>query len=307
VNVHDIVSDWITLRAGALAPRTVESYRATVRLHITPLLGHRKAARLKPAHVSRLLSGLCERGISRTAELVYIILRAAFREAVRAGSIPASPVDRVPPPRHFAADARWWSEGELKLFLASLQDDQFSLAWRLALCCGLRRGELAGLRWCDVDLANRVLRIRNQRQRIGGRGVIDCPPKSKSALRDIPLPDPLISALDRHFVLQSAENSLRGAPECPYVLISPSGAGFDPRGLHRAFKSACASVSGVRSLSLHGLRHTMAAVSVSAGVSTRVLQSLLGHSSITTTAAVYAHVVTDAQRAAIDLVAASVL
>lgn len=297
------VSRWIDLRAASLAPRTVECYRDQLRLHIAPTIGRRQLKSLKPKHISALLSALAASGQTRTASLCFVILRAALKAAVREGLIKSNPCDSIEPPRHRRADPRWWTPDELHRFAVFAQDRPFALAWQLALCCGLRRGELAGLRWSDVDQAAGLIRIRNQRQRVAGR-LIDAPPKSASGCRDIPIPPGLLDLFEKQQLLQQAAALISGADQV-YV-ISPDGSPIAPDRLNKELKIDVAA-AGVRPINLHGLRHSMASLGVSLGVSMKVLQSILGHANYSTTANTYAHVLTADQAAAMDKIAALVV
>ena len=297
------VSRWIDLRAAALAPRTVESYRDLLRLHIAPTIGDRKLSHLKAKHISAFLADLMAAGHSRTAALCFVLLRASLRSAVQAGRLKASPCDAVTPPRHRRADPRWWTPDELHRFAVFAQNRPFALAWQLAFCCGLRRGELAGLRWVDVDQAAGLIHIRNQRQRVGGR-LIDAPPKSAAGRRDLPIPPGLLPLLERQQLLQQASSILTGA--APVYVVSPNGLPIAPDRLNKELQLDVAA-AGVRPINLHGLRHSMASLAVSLGVSMKVLQSILGHANYSTTANTYAHVLTADQAAAMDKIAASVV
>ena len=297
------VSRWIDLRAAALAPRTVESYRSLLALHIAPTIGDRKLKSLKSKHISALLADLVAAGHSRTAALCFILLRAALKAAVFDGRLKASPCAAVAPPRHRRADPRWWTPEELRAFAESSQNRPFALAWQLALCCGLRRGELAGLRWSDVDQAAGLIHIRNQRQRVNGR-LIDAPPKSAAGRRDLPIPPGLLPLLARQQLLQEAEAVLIGVP--PIYVCSPDGSAIAPEALNRAL-AADVAAAGVRPINLHGLRHSMATLAVSLGVSMKVLQGLLGHADFSTTANTYAHVLHTEETKALAQIANSVL
>ena len=303
MTVSKCVSRWIDLRAAALAPRTVECYRDQLRLHIAPTIGDRKLTKLKARHISAMLAELVASGHSRTAALCYTILRASLRAAVSAGKIPANSCDSLAPPRHRRADPRWWTPEELRRFAVFAQNRPYALAWQLALCCGLRRGELAGLRWSDIDQASGLIHIRNQRQRVGGR-LVDAPPKSASGRRDLPIPPGLVPLLSQQRLMQEAAALLSGVP--PVYVCSPAGEPIAPEALNRALAADIAAAQ-VRPINLHGLRHSMATLAVSLGVNMRVLQQLLGHSSYAVTAGTYAHVLHADQAAAMDKIACSVL
>lgn len=293
------LTGWLSARVTTLAPRTTECYNSLITLHIIPALGHRRLHKLRPKHIQRLLASLCADGHTRTAVLCYVLLNMALRDTAASTTM----VD-VPRPLHRPRPAAWWSPDELRAYLAASPSEQWRLCWLLALCCGLRRGELAGLRWCDVDLDAGVLRIRNQRQPIAGRGIVDGPPKSASGVRDLPIPVPLLEALSTARLLRDADALIGHAS--PYVLRGLTHGGLSPSSIDQAHRRQLAA-SGVRPIPLHGMRHTMATLAISTGADVRVLQTILGHAQITTTAHIYAHVVSAAQRSAIDAVAQAVV
>lgn len=305
MNVEDYLSDWLALRASALAARTLESYSELIKRYIVPELGAVDLADLTPAKIQRLLAAICSDGHQRTAQLVRVLLRSALREAVDCGLLAANPSDKTLMPRHQRAPARWWTPDELRAFLRAASGTRWIIAWQLSLCCGLRRGELAGLRWEDVDLAAGCLRIRNQRQRIKGVGVIDCAPKSAASRRDIPIPDGLRPLLAATMAAQRSVAASGGVlPR--YVVSYMDNRPIDPHQLNAALSEAI-KTAGVRPINLHGLRHSMASCAVSCGVSIKVLQTILGHAHYSTTADIYSHVLAADQRAAIDEVAQNVL
>ena len=148
-----------------------------------------------------------------------------------------------------------------------------------------------------------LLHICNQRQRVNGR-LIDAPPKSAAGRRDLPIPPGLLPMLERQQLLQSAEAMLSGV--APVYVCSPDGSAIAPDRLNKALAADIAS-AGVRPINLHGLRHSMATLAISLGVSMRVLQDLLGHSSYAVTAGTYAHVLHSDASAAMDKIAAFVV
>lgn len=302
-SVADFLTEWVNLRSAGLAPRTIESYNGLISRQIGPNLADIAADQLQPEQVQRLLSGLCAAGHSRTAQLVYILLRAAYSEAVRVGILATDPTNRVLRPRHVASDPRWWSLDEVKTFAQACPSLQFGHAWLLALMCGLRRGELAGLRWSDVDLIGHELHICNQRQWVGGR-LIDAPPKSRAGRRSIPYPSLLHDTLARQNRLQRLQQA-RGAVLPVYVVCGSDNRPVDPHRLNKALWCDIERV-GLRQINLHGLRHSMASAAVAAGVDIKVLQSLLGHAHYSTTADIYAHVLHGQQVQAVAALCAAV-
>lgn len=275
------LTQWIALRSAGLAPRTVESYRDLVRLHIAPALGAVSVSDVKPADISALLADLCAAGHTRTAQLVYVLLRASLADAVRCGLLDRSPMELVLRPRHYAQQRAYLCSEDLGRLIAWCLDHPgpYALAWLLAAVLGLRRGEIAGLRWQDVDFRSRVVHIRNQRLRTKGQ-LLNGPPKSRAGVRDIPVPVLLLEALRR----------ARGVG---YVVP------IDPAQLDHQLPRDLAA-AGLPRVSLHGLRHSMATAAMRSGCALRVLQSILGHASASTTANIYQHVEIADKSAALD-------
>ena len=278
MTVQKTVERWITARASRLAPRTTECYRDMARRYITPAIGDRKASKLRTKHVDTLLTGLADR--PRTAQLVRLVLRAALQEAVEAGDLESNPADRAQMVRHEAEDPVWWEPFEVRQFLdtARVRGDPLLRVWQLALCTGLRRGELIGLRWQDVRTDG--LHVCNQRVRVGGR-LVDQPPKTRASRRVIPMTPDLVDLIEQ----MRRERPFRAR-------ISPYVVDMLPEALRMALKTAC-RVSGVRDIKFHGLRHTAASMWVRLGVHLRVVQALMGHGTYAVTARYYAHVAPD--------------
>lgn len=279
--VGEVVQRTIALRSPGLAPRTVESYQRLAGFVMASPLALAPDGPESAPLASLLLAQQLDRGHGRTAEQLYVFLRMCSPRLM----------DGVKRPKFQRRSPVFVSAEEAARLLRAAEGSPLKLAVWLALCCGLRRGELAGLRWVDVDPAAGCLHVRNQRQRIKGKGLVDGPPKSASGVRDVPVPADLMAMLcDAQF--SAAAESLLDGQNRPYVLSGPAGQGTDPNALDKGFSALC-SAAGVR-CTVHGLRHTMATIGSCAGVPLRILQQILGHASASTTAAYYAHVYDDA-------------
>lgn len=274
------LNEWLQLRKAQLRPRTVEQYKRLIALH-TVDIQHRKLKKLKPEQVQRLLIGIADQGKTRTAEQVYVLLNTAFKCAVRLGRIERNPMDAVMRPAHRKKLHTVWSPEEQRAVMRVLRSDPYQLEMLLGLLCGLRRGEICGLMWSDVDLKAGILHIRRQRQRQSDGALHTVEPKSAAGMREIPIPRALRAPL-------AARAAIGG-----YVTaVTPEAL---TRALQRVERRA-----GVQHIGLHGLRHTMATNAVRAGVSLRVVQQLVGHSSFALTASVYTHPDEDMLRRAVD-------
>lgn len=272
------LSDWLALRAADLRPRTVESYGDLIRRYIAPSIGPLPLDQLQPMQIRRLLAQICADGHSRTAELVFVMLKAAFAD------LDPCPMHKVKRPAHVQKSPEPWNDAEIAVYVSAIRGHKHGPALALGIVLGLRRGEICGLRWQDIDFNHGLIHIVNQRQRMGNGRIVDCPPKSDSSVRVLPAPEALLRYL-RPF------RQLAGYV-CP---ISPSGLDAAHRRLVHAL--------GLRYIPLHGLRHSMATSCIRHGGSMRSLQALLGHANYATTANRYTHPDYEMLRNAIDCAA----
>ena len=258
------LSDWLALRCAELKPRTLDSYRELCRLHICPAIGGVELDQLTPMAITHMLAGICAEGHSRTAEMCFVLLRSALRD------MEPNPMHKVHRPSHKQKSPVPWSDADCAVYLAAIARHKHRLPLTLAITLGLRRGEICGLRWEDVDFKEGVIHIRNQRQRLASGALVDLSPKSESSIRDLPIPAQLLPLLKQH-------RQLTGYV-CP---ISPSG-------LDAAHRALVLRLD-LPYIPLHGLRHTMATACIRHGGDMRSLQDILGHSDYSTTANRYTH------------------
>lgn len=272
MTLEDYLFEWVELRAPGLRPRTIGSYTSLIRLHIAPSIGSRKLAKLKPKHIARMLQGVIDAGHTRTAELCFVFLRAALRSAVEQRRIEWSPMDAVTRPKHDPAETHVWTQAQTRAYCEAIDGDRHQIAWLLAVGLGLRRGEICGLRWSDIDLRARVLHVRNQRQRLDDGRMIDAKPKSRAGTRTLPLPRMIYDALRRSYQFGGG-------------YVEP----ITPSGLNAAHRRLLSRLD-LPYIRLHDLRHTMVTNALRNGAAMRMISSVIGHSDPALTARVYAHV-----------------
>lgn len=197
--------------------------------------------------------------------------------------------------RHKEADT--YTEQEVKTILAAIADDRLTHAWELALS-GLRRGEVAGLRWSDIDLDARTLSVANNRVYAGGTAV-ENDPKSAMSRRTLPLPDRLVSVLKAAKVEQGRERLALGADSGPweYMVCNEAGLPYHPQVLSRYWREAVMA-AGVRPIKLHGARHSCATLMHLQGVPVAVIAAWIGHKDASLTMRLYAHSQDEALKAA---------
>lgn len=269
------ISDWIKLRTNVLKPLTVESYCDLLNRYIAPSIGDMPIDAIEPNRITHLLAQICAEGHSRTAELIHVLLTASLR------GLEGAPMQRVPRPKHRQKSPAPWSDAQIATYLRALDGHRHQIPLSLALMLGLRRGEICGLRWQDIDFSTGCLHVCNQRVRLASGQIIDQSPKSFSSDRILPVPNALLRLL-------RARRQL-----CGYICeISPSA-------LDKAHRKLVERLE-LPPIPLHGLRHSMATACIRHGGQIRSLQSVLGHSNYAVTANIYTTPDTEMLRSAID-------
>lgn len=281
-SVSEYLRIYTNSRSSTRAVRTIRNEFYMLNTHIAPAIGHIPVMLLRAKDIHALLNTIIASGHMRTAQAVYTYLQTAAKGHKHLSKIMQS----VSRPIHKPQDIVYLSPDEARKLIV-YSNPAWSPVWLLMLTLGLRRGEVCGLRWSDIDFDRKEIHIRNQRQYIPRKGCIDTPPKSDSGNRVLPMPEIIEEALSPMFAVHEAESIIGSAS--PYVFKGMSNGGLNPSSVDHALKRECMNLS-IRRVTVHGLRHTFATSSVTAGANIRVLSDMLGHASITTTAKVYAHV-----------------
>jgi len=198
---------------------------------------------------------------------------------------------------------RTWTPEELRTFLESAAHDRLSAAWTLAATAGMRRGEVLGLRWQDVDLDNARLAVRQTIISVAYEIKVSTP-KTAQGRRSIALDSETVRALRLHRTRQLEERLALGHKSCDHdiVFAQPDGRFIHPDGFGKAFQRLQVQ-AGIRKIRFHDLRHTHATLALQAGVNPRVVSERLGHSTVAITLDTYSHVLPGLQEEAAERVA----
>ena len=286
---------------GEVAHRTYHNYLSQVRTHIVPRLGKKKLKALKLEDVEGLYRSMAASGLSpATVRYAHAVLRRALGQALVRGLVARNVAEGASLPRAGRKETEALTPEEARRFLRAAKHDRLEAIYVLAVTCGLRQGELLGLRWEDVDLKAGRLTVRRQVQRSrDGSGMIGGPTKNKKA-RTIRLGEVAIEALKAHRDAQAEEvASAKGLWKDPgLVFASTIGTPLEPSNLvGRSFKPLL-GWAGLPIVRFHDLRHACATLLLSEGVPVKVVQEVLGHSSVSVTMDVYSHVLPDMQEKA---------
>lgn len=280
-------------------PRTRELYESTIRLHIVPLLGTRKLARLSVAEVQDAVNTMLRAGQSpRTVHLFRTVLSSALSRAMREELVSRNVARLIELPKYERKAIRPWTAEEATRFLEAARRHEWELGYQLLVLYGMRRGEVLGLRWSDIDLTTSTFRVEQQIQRIDG-ALRAGPIKTSAGRRTLPLLPAIREILARHAALAGVDLSNAAALGDQLVLTSRTGHPVEPGNFARTFQ-ILTQRAGVPRITVHHTRHTAATLLKSLGVPARDAQLILGHSSVTTTQQLYQHGDVDAQRAALE-------
>jgi len=304
--VAQYLADWLENSVKpSVRPLTHEQYCQHVKLYLAPLLGHHRLAKLAPQHVRAFLKRKLEDGLSpRTVQLSLVILRRALGQAVKDGLIGRNVGKLVDGPRVSRFESQTLSPEQARAFLETAAGERLEALYSVALAVGLRSGEALGLRWLDLDFDRRRLSINRILERISrgnGSRLQLVEPKTSRSRRTVNLPDFATRALKAHRVRQLQERLAAGTRWQEHGLVFPTAIGtpLEHRGLHVNFKRILAK-AGLPDIRIHDLRHSAASLMLAQGIPLRSIQDILGHSSITMTANLYAHVGEQLRREAAD-------
>jgi integrase len=316
VTVEDYLRGWLATRSD-LRQNTVDGYRTIIDQHVAPRIGTVRLADLTRRGVIRLLADLAvpnDRGRVRTASTiarVRSLLSGALEHAVAEELVPTNVARGVSLPRSAARGVvgghlvQPFTAEELGKVLTAADKTDLGPLLRLAAFTGMRRGELAGLAWADVDLDKGHLTVRASLTQRGAELRWGAP-KTDSGARVVTLDANTVEMLRRHELAQREESLKHG--RCRWnarglVFVRRDGSPMRPDSITHGFSVICVQ-AGVPVRRLHDLRHTHASMALAAGLPTKVVSDRLGHSSTQITENIYQHVDREVAREAAELIAA---
>lgn len=300
---HETVDEYLTrwLREYVkpnLSGNTYEGYARCVNRYIIPNVGEVKLSKLRPQHISAMYAKLREQPARGGGKLsghtilhAHRVLREALKHAVQEDhSLAVNPCDAVKPPRREEKEMKTITETQTAMLLQGLQGTRYHAPVMLAVSCGLRRGELLGLRWQDVDLDTGKLSVRQALEQTK-EGIKAKRPKTKKSERLISMPAFAVAVLKTHKAEQNARKLEQGNTWKAHDLVfpAPDGSPWSPSHFSRMF-SFHARRLGI-DCRLHDLRHSHATQMLRAGIHPKVVSERLGHAKVGFTMDTYTHAV----------------
>lgn len=278
---------------------TYYCYRSIVKNHVQPAIGPIRLQDLTPFQVQQYYTEMTkEKELSpNTVHKHHILLHTALKLAFRQGILAFNPIDRVEPPKTRPAQRDYYSPQQLRRLIQAADGTNVELIVKLAGYLGLRRGEICGLRWEDVDLRKKILSVRRTRTTAGER-VVEKAPKSGNSIRRLS-----IGALDDLMELLQGMKGRRGkGGEKGYVLTQSDGSPWHPNLVTRTL-SEFVKRKNLPPITVHGLRHTFASVANSAHIPLPDISRALGHRDVVVTGRIYTHIFDQTHSEAVRAVA----
>jgi integrase len=279
-------------------------YKGMIDKYTVPLLGSIPIQDLKPIQIHKYYTQLTQKGLSQnTVRKHHDMLHLVLGVAVKQEMILQNPVEKVEPPQKQHKEAKFYTLDSLKQLYQLVENTDLEVTVKLAGGLGLRREEVCGLKWKNIDLENRKVRICEART-IAGREIVDKDTKNQSSNRTLSIPADIVELLSAEKSRQEKNKEYLGDlyEDSGYVVDRDDGKPYRPNYLSGKFKNLI-NANSLPPLTIHGLRHTFASVANLLGVNLFEIGKVLGHSTPSTTGKIYTHMFDDTHEATLDKVA----
>lgn len=295
-----------------LAPSTYKRYCRMLETRLLSYFGHFYINKIKPTDIMKFYD-LLEKDTqlvrkkgnngSKTKKPLsgktilehHRLLRAMLHKAVYWQLIVANPAERVQPPKARKPKRRSYDDEQTKILLEnleqlSIEDTKYKVAIILTVFTGVRLGELMGLEWQDVDFKNGIISINRSSQYLSDMGVFTKVPKTESSIREIAIPDFIISLLEEYKLWYEEQKSIYGElwTDSDRLFVQADGKPMHPSTISKWFVKYVGQI-GLPVINFHGLRHTNASLLVAQNIDIAVISARLGHAQISTTLDFYVH------------------
>lgn len=316
INLQDWFIFWLeNYKLNNVKVGTIEMYHSLYKNYIKDKsIGLTKLNKLKTSTLQVYYNQLIKEGVTTVKRLKYLnnIIGSSLNQAILEEYLLKNPCTNVSFPKLEKSEIEIFTYEEQKQFIKSLEEtgDRFKTLYKFALGTGLRRGEILALQWSDIDFEKKEVSVtkslkyagKNELSNIDKATFIIQTPKSESSIRKVPIPSNLIKELKEYKILQAKEK-LKNAvvyQDKGYVFAKEDGRPIEGQYLQRYYKKALQN-AGIQYRKFHITRHTYASRLIEKNVNLKVVQTLLGHSSLKMTSEIYAHVLPKQKIDAVEL------
>ena len=307
-----LVNEWLPKQENILKASSFATYVRIVNSYLVPHLGNIRLEEVNARRIEQMFNDLLKTGArgkslkantalsAKTVSDIAGVLHRAFKDAVRWDLIATNPITSAKKPPRRTKEMSAWTPEELNRFINVSSTDRFFAVWHLAATSGMRRGELLGLTWNDIDFTTGKVTIRKTRIR-AGNATIEETPKSRKSQRTFAIDKQTLGVLKKWKTRQGSEHLALGTKVSDHVVTETDGTLPDPNTFSRRFKALCKK-SGLRVIRLHDMRHSYVVAARRAGADLKTISERIGHADPKVTLTVYDHVfVEDDQKAAISI------
>ncbi len=300
----DYLIHWLeaTHRPPMVRASTYVSYHAIVAAHLVPELGHIYLHKLTPQDIQAFYARKLREGLKPGyVNLMHRVLRCALGNAVKWNLIARNVASLASAPHAERYEGPTLTIEQARKLIELAGRNRMETVLTLAVLTGMRRGEICALRWIDIDFDKKVLYVRRTVNRLAGFGLVVNDPKSRSSRRKIVLAELAIQVLQQHRKRQEQERLRAGDTwtDQGLVITDMQGGFIEPDYVRQRFQKLLNDL-GLPRMRFHDLRHSAATILLAMGVDLKVIQQLLGHSTIAITADIYAHLLPAMQQDAMD-------
>lgn len=313
ITISEWIDTWLEVYiAPNVSPTTLSRYQGMIKRYIKPQLGHIQAQELNTLAVQAWVNSLRVSPVSgkkmavATIKHAYHVLKGAMDKAVLAGIIPRSPCISIMMPKGQKKPPVVYDEAQIRQLISAAKDTEMELVIDIELCLGLRRGELLGLQWEDIDWGKNQIHVVRNRVVVDGKSLVK-DPKTATSVRTVDVPVQLIQKLRKHKT-KCLANRLRMGKNytvTDYVIVHPDGKPIYPEYLSQMF-TKLQKKANLPKCRFHDLRHLCASIMLMQGVNVKVAQEHLGHKDISTTMNIYSHVLPSVAKEAAQKIGALV-
>ena len=316
MTVKEFLSEWFDVYSKPnIKHSTAVSYECYIRKHVNPEIGDIPLNEVS-LHVLQIFFNRKSKELSpKTVSNLRMMLHAAFKVAYLNDLVSKNYIEYVTIPKVLRKEMRVLSKAEQEKLMITITntDEPYAFGIFLCLSTGIRVGELCALTWDDIDFTNKILKIRKTLQRLrtldeseSKTKIYIGSPKTQSGIRDIPLSDSLISALQKHRNNMSRQYGKDITSPDAYIVTKKIIHPTEPKIMQDYFAKAI-EYSGITKANFHSLRHTFATRALEAGIDFKTLSILLGHADIYVTINRYAHVLDEQKRKAMNEITSVIL
>lgn len=304
---------WLPHIKTTVRTNTYARYAGIVKNHLVPNLGGLQVSKIKPVALQKLYRDLLKEGSRkdkrsgglspRSVQYVHSTAHKALGQAVIWQMISTNPTEAVELPKMEQKEMRVWDAIQVKKFLDATKGHQWHALYYVAFTTGMRKSEILGLRWADIDMNKGVLAVRQGLHYQNKEFKLE-EPKSKNSKRTITLPAETVKVLDQHKTRQT-ERYLKNKNKTPYekypdlVFRTRTGTPINHRNLYRHYEQVIVAAQ-LPPITFHEIRHSHATLLLQSGEHVKVVSERLGHASVAITMDLYSHVLPNMQQGAAD-------